>query len=330
MVAGYHGLDTDLVTLRRRFQISLKGATLRQLMKVAEEIGFSGRPLRAELGDLSHVALPTILHWDLNHFVVLTRISHGVRGAQYHIQDPASGARAYSEAEFTRRFTGIVLELVRSERFQPRVERSRLRIGHLWSRIEGFWPAFRQIVLLSSVLQIIALVTPFFLQVSIDSVLPSADTDLLLILALGFGGVAIVSMLTSWVRALVLVRLGTALSYQVAVNLFRHLVRLPLPWFEKRHVGDVISRFGSAKSVTDLLSQGLIAVLIDGVMAVVTLGLMFIYSPALALLALAALVLVGGLRVGFFAASRQSRRSAKRPIGSGIGSRRKPMRSMPR
>lgn len=306
MVAAYHGLDTDLVTLRRRFQISLKGATLRQLMSVAEEIGFSGRPLRAELSDLPHVTLPTILHWDLNHFVVLTRISRGVHGARYYVQDPASGSKAHSEAEFAKRFTGIVLELVKSERFQPRVERSRLRIGHLWSRIEGFWPAFRQIVLLSSVLQITALITPFFLQISIDSVLPSADTDLLLILALGFGGVAIVSMLTSWVRALVLVRLGTALSYQVAVNLFRHLVRLPLPWFERRHVGDVISRFGSTKSVTDLLSQGLIAVVIDGVMAVVTLALMFIYSPALALLALAALALVGGLRFGFFAALKQA------------------------
>lgn len=306
MVAGYYGLETDLVTLRRRFQMSLKGATLRQLMSVAEEIGFSSRPLRADLSDLAHVSLPAILHWDLNHYVVLTRFSHGLNGVRYHVLDPASGARIYSEAEFARRFTGIVLEVVKSERFQHGVARSKLQLRHLWSRIEGFWPAFRQIVLLSGVLQLTALVTPFFLQISIDTVLPSADTDLLLVLALGFGGVALVSMLTSWVRALVLMRLGTALAYQVTVNLFRHMLRLPLPWFERRHVGDVISRFGSTKSVMDLLSQGLIAVLIDGVMAIVTLALMFIYSPALALLALVALVLVGGLRIGFFAALRQA------------------------
>lgn len=301
MVAGYHGLDTDLIALRRQFQMSLKGATLKQLMAIAEELGFSGRPLRGEIGELAHVSLPAILHWNLNHFVVLTRVSQGVRGTRFHIHDPASGAQVLSEAEIASRFTGVVLELVKAENFQPKVERTRLRITQLWSRIDGFWATFRQVFLLSAVLQLLALVAPFFLQISIDTVLPSVDVDLLLVLALGFGGVAIVSMLTSWVRSLVLVRLGTSISYQVAVNLYRHLLRLPLPWFERRHVGDVISRFGSTKPISDLLSQGLIASLIDGIMAIITLGLMIVYSPALALLAVAAVALIVGLRLGFFA-----------------------------
>lgn len=301
MVAGYHGLDTDLIALRRQFQMSLKGATLKQLMAIAEELGFSGRPLRGEIGELAHVSLPAILHWNLNHFVVLTRVSQGVRGTRFHIHDPASGAQVLSEAEIASRFTGVVLELVKAENFQPKVERTRLRITQLWSRIDGFWATFRQVFLLSAVLQLLALVAPFFLQISIDTVLPSVDVDLLLVLALGFGGVAIVSMLTSWVRSLVLVRLGTSISYQVAVNLYRHLLRLPLPWFERRHVGDVISRFGSTKPISDLLSQGLIASLIDGIMAIITLVLMIVYSPALALLAVAAVALIVGLRLGFFA-----------------------------
>lgn len=306
MVAGYHRLETDLVTLRRRFQISLKGATLGQLMKIAEELGFSGRPLRAEIAELAHVDLPVILHWDLNHFVVLTRISRGIKDRRFHIHDPATGAKAYSEAEFARHFTGVVLELVKSENFRPQVDRSKLRVNQLWSRIEGFWPTLRHVLLLSAMLQITALVAPFFLQISIDKVLPSADVDLLLVLALGFGGVALVSMLTTWVRALVLVRLGTALSYQVTVNLFRHLLRLPLPWFERRHVGDIISRFGSTKTVMDLLSQGLIAAFIDGAMAIVTLVLVFIYSPALGFLATSAMALAAALRFGFFASLKHA------------------------
>ena len=306
MVANYHGFDTDLVSLRRRFQVSLKGATIKQLLSMSEELGFSGRPIRGEISDLRQVALPAILHWDLRHFVVLTRVTSGLRGPRYHINDPASGARVYGEHEVARRFSGVFLELVKSERFQPQTQRSRLRINQLWSRLEGFWPAFRQVLLLSGVLQITALVTPFFLQISIDTVLPSADASLLFVLAMGFGGVAMVAMLTAWVRSLVLVRLDSSLSYQVTVNLFRHMLRLPLAWFERRHVGDIVSRFGSSRTISDLLSQGLIAAFIDGLMAIITLALMFVYSPALSLLALSALALTMGLRLAFFSTLKQS------------------------
>ena len=102
MVASYHGYDTDLITLRQRYGMSLKGATLKQVMQVAEDIGFNARPLRGELEDLPHLALPAILHWNLNHFVVLTRISDGLGGKKYHIHDPARGAVVYGREEISR------------------------------------------------------------------------------------------------------------------------------------------------------------------------------------------------------------------------------------
>jgi ATP-binding cassette, subfamily B, bacterial CvaB/MchF/RaxB len=302
MIAGFHGLETDLIALRRRFELSLKGATLKQLMHVAEELGFSTRPLRGGIENLDELALPTILHWDLNHFVVLTKITRGLKGQRFHVHDPASGVKSLTVEEISRHFTGVALELVKSERFQPRVERTKLRITQLWSKMQGFWPAFGQVVALSVILQLAALASPFFLQVGIDTVFPSFDRDLLWILALGFGGLALVNMITSWLRSLVLIGLGSALTYQVVVNLFRHLLRLPLPWFEKRHVGDIISRFGSTQPISDLLSQGLIAAVIDGSMALITLGLMFIYSPILAFVALVALAAYIGLRLTFLQA----------------------------
>ncbi len=306
MVAGYHGLEVDLITLRRRFQTTLKGVTLRQLMAISEDLGFSARPLRGDIADIGHATLPAILHWNLSHFVVVTRVSSGFRGKRYHIHDPATGVRVIGEEELSRGFTGVFLELIKSEKFTPHSERSRLKINQLWSRIVGFWPNFWQVFFLSAVLQILALVAPLFMQLAIDTVLPSFDANLLFVLALGFGGVAVVALVTDWARSLVLVSLGTSLSYQVTVNLFRHLLRLPLPWFERRHVGDIISRFGSTKPISDLLSQGLIASLIDGLMAILTFALMFVYSPALSFLALAALALITCLRFGFFSALRHA------------------------
>ena len=305
MVAGYHGLQTDLIALRHRFELSLKGATLKQVMHVAEALGFSTRPLRGEIEHLDEMALPTILHWDMTHFVVLTKVSSGLRGKRYRIHDPARGARTLNHNEISRHFTGVALELVKSEAFKPKAERSKLRITQLWSKMSGFWPAFSQIILLSVVLQIAALAAPFFLQVSIDTVFPSFDRDLLWILALGFGGLAIITMITGWLRSLVLLRLGSALSYQIVVNLFRHLMRLPLPWFEKRHVGDVLSRFGATQPISDLLSQGIIAAVIDGVMAMLTLALMFAVSAKLALLALVALAVFVALRIAFLQSLKQ-------------------------
>jgi ATP-binding cassette subfamily B protein RaxB len=304
MIASYHGYKTDLLALRQRYGSSLKGATLKGLMEIAERLGFNARPLRGDLDDLTHLSLPSILHWNLNHFVVLTKISKGLGGTKYHIHDPARGAQVLTREELSRHFTGVALDLLKAESFRPKIEQSQLRITQLWSSMTGFWQTIRQVVLLSIILQLAALATPFFLQISIDTVFPSFDRDLLLMLALGFGGLAIINFMASWLRSLVLVTLNNGLSYQVTVNLFRHLMRLPLPWFEKRHVGDIVSRFGSTLPITQLLSQGMIAAFIDGVMALLTLTLMFVYSPLLGTVALVALLLYASLRAAFLQALR--------------------------
>jgi ATP-binding cassette, subfamily B, bacterial CvaB/MchF/RaxB len=302
MVACYHGYKTDLSALRQQFSLSLKGATLKQLMGIAETIGFNTRPLRGEIEDLKQLALPAILHWDLNHFVVLVSIKQGLRGERFQIHDPAKGVLTLSRDEMSRHFTGVILELLKSESFQPVQQQTKLRITQLWSSMSGFWKTFRQVVILSLVLQLVSLASPFYMQLAIDTVFPSFDRDLLTMLALGFGGLAVINFFTSWLRALVLVTLNNALSYQVTINLFRHLMRLPLPWFEKRHVGDIVSRFGSTQPITQLLSNGMIAALIDGVMALTTLALMFVYSGSLALVACAALLIYVGLRLIFLQA----------------------------
>jgi ATP-binding cassette, subfamily B, bacterial CvaB/MchF/RaxB len=298
MVASFHGYQTDLGALRGRYALSLKGATLKQVMQIADHIGFNTRPLRGELDDLPHLALPAILHWNLNHFVVLTKIS----GSRYHVHDPARGILKLNRDEISRQWTGVALECLKSESFKAKIETRRLRITQLWTSMHGFWPNLRQILLLSFVLQLVALASPFYMQVAIDTVFPSFDLSLLTVLALGFGGVALISFVTGWLRSAVLVTLNNALAYQVVVNLFRHLVRLPLAWFEKRHVGDIISRFGSTHPIAQTLSEGMIAAFIDGLMALITLGLMIVFSGVLALVAIAAFLLYIALRIAFLQA----------------------------
>jgi ATP-binding cassette subfamily B protein RaxB len=304
MVAGFHGQAIDLPTLRERFGTSLKGTTLKQLMAIAEALGFNARPVRAELDDLPQLTLPAVLHWDLTHYVVLTRVSTGARQTRYRVHDPARGRATVSREEMSRCFTGVALDLLPSESFRPKADLTTLRLSHLWSSMVGFWETLGTLILLSLAMQVVAVAAPFFLQLAIDNVLPSSDRDLLTILALGFGGLAVIGLLTAWQRALVLVSLNSTLSYQIVVNLFRHLLNLPLPWFEKRHVGDIISRFGSTRSVTQVLSQGLIASAMDGVLAIATLALMFVYSPLLSAISLGALGLYLVVRFAFMSTLR--------------------------
>ena len=299
MVAAFHGYEVDLATLRRRFGVSLRGARLSDLIEIAEPIGFNSNAVRAEPDELDQLALPAILHWDLSHFVVLTKIGGGIRSPRYYIHDPGVGELVVDRKEFSRRWSGVALELVKSEKFQPVHQQAKLKITNLWTSTVGFWGMFGNILFLSLILQVIALAMPFYLQIAIDTVLPSADDRLLLVLALGFGGLALVDMLTGWIRSFMLVHLSSALSFQIIVNLFRHMVRLPLAWFEKRHVGDVISRFGSTRPISDLISQGLVAAIIDGLMAFLTLVLMFVYSTTLASVALVALLLYFAVRMAF-------------------------------
>jgi ATP-binding cassette subfamily B protein RaxB len=94
MLASHYGHHADLADLRRQFSISLKGATLAQLMRHAAALHLSARPLRLELEELSELALPCILHWNLNHFVVLKKISKNWQGKRtLTLLDPAVGER---------------------------------------------------------------------------------------------------------------------------------------------------------------------------------------------------------------------------------------------
>src|SRR3954454_9625518 len=119
MVASYHGHRVDLNTLRRRHPVSLKGVTLRGLMQVANQMHLACRPLRFEGNSLGDLNLPAIVHWDMNHFVVLKAVT----GKGITVHNPASGVQTYSLQEPSKHLTGVALELSPAEGFTHENER---------------------------------------------------------------------------------------------------------------------------------------------------------------------------------------------------------------
>jgi ATP-binding cassette subfamily B protein RaxB len=302
MIARFHGHDLDLPGLRQRFSTSLKGANLARVMGVAGELGFDARPLRLELDELPQLKTPCVLHWNLNHFVVLKSVS----AREIVIHDPARGICRMPMSEVSKHFTGIALELSPRPDFQPIVARERLSLRALTGRVLGLKRALTLIFGLALALEVFALVGPFYMQWILDQVLVSADRDLLNLLAIGFVLVTIFQAAFTAVRAWSVTCLASTLNVQWVTNLFGHLLRLPLDWFEKRHVGDVVSRFGSIQSIQQTLTTSFVASMLDGLMAIVTLVVMSIYSVKLSLLVLAGFVLYAGLRWAIFGPLRRA------------------------
>lgn len=296
MVAGSYGLQTDMAALRRRFPGSARGVTLRDLMENANTLGFSTRALKVDIEHLEKVERPAILHWDLNHFVVLAQISS--KSAIIH--DPAIGIRKLSLVEFGKHYTGIALELVPRSDFRPQDERTKLGLSSLWTRINGLRRAILQVLLLSAIILAFTLAIPQYLQTVVDHVLPSSDRSLLIVIAIGFALFQVFEIAAKTLRSMVILHAGTTMAYHISINLFSHLLRLPLSYFSRRHVGDIVARFGSIEPIKDFLTQGLTSGIIDGIMAIGTLVLMFLYSPTLAIVSLGALSAILLLRLILF------------------------------
>lgn len=304
MICSAHGQQWDLAELRRLLPISLKGSNLRQLMAQAATLGFSSRPMRLDIDELGQLQTPCILHWDLNHFVVLKKIARG--GQIVVILDPAIGERRLRLGEVSPHFSGVALELTPVADFSRRAPAPKVTLGQLTGEVQGLNRSLLQIFALSLVLELFAIVAPLLNQMVVDDVLTSGDYDLLTVLVLGFGLLLLMQTAIGLARTWMVIVLGQTLALQWRGNVFSHLIRLPLVFFEKRHLGDITSRFGAISAIQRTLTTAAVEAMLDGLLAVVALVMMLIYAPALAALVLVAMALYGLLRWVCYAPFREA------------------------
>lgn len=298
MIASYHGYRTDIATLRKKFSLSLKGATLTHLIDISTALELVSRPIRLEIDEIAELQLPCILHWNLDHFVVLKETTK--KGVVIH--DPARGIRFYTFAELSKNFTGVALELFPASRFKKKVERQQVRLADMMGNVVGLKRSLLQIALLALVLEFLSLVGPFFNQWVVDQAIVTGDVDLVVTLAIGFGLLKIVTVAIEAVRGWAVIVMSTSLNVQWLANLFLHMVRLPISYFDKRQMGDVVSRFNSIHAIQNTLTNSFIGAVLDGILTVGTLILMLVYSGYLSIISIVAILLYMVLRMSFYAA----------------------------
>ena len=292
MVLGHHGVHTDLLALRHRHSVSLSGMTLSALIDAAARENLATRALRLELHELRELRLPCILHWDMGHFVVLKSVSR--RGAV--VLDPARGERPLRYSELSRHFTGVALELWPQPSFAPRKEASSVSIRQLIGRVRGLGGVVTRLLALSLALEVFSLLHPQITQWLTDQVLVSRDADLLTVLAIGMVLVMLMQHGVGVMRTWLLTTVSASLKLQWRTNILSHLLRLPVSYFQKRHLGDVMSRFGSIDSIQSTLTSAALEAVLDGLMGLIALALMLMYSPPLAAIGMAAVAAYALLR----------------------------------
>lgn len=277
MICAHHGQHHDINELRRRFPLSLKGATLETIIAHGADLGLAARPLRLDIDELDQLELPCILHWDMNHFVVLERVARG----KIVILDPAVGRRQLPLSDVSRHFTGVALELSPTVEFAEQPAPPRINITRLTGRVTGLWRSLAQIFALALVLELFALTAPILNQLVLDNVINSGDRDLLDVLIAGFALLLLIQTFIALIRSWMVMLLGQSIGLQWVGNVFAHLIKLPTDFFEKRHLGDITSRFSAVSAIQRTLTTSVIEAVLDGLMGIAALIMMLLYAPSL-------------------------------------------------
>jgi len=282
MLANFHGREVTLRDLRLRFSVSLKGISLGALLRVCKHNGLSSRPIRTSMEGLTHIKLPCILHWSFNHFVVLRKIAsdHAV------IVDPANGERKIALEDVSKAFTGVAIEVLPDPNFSPTKSYDNVPLMQLIGNIRGQKRAIVTVLLLAFSLEFLIALLPYFIQLVIDNAISANDRHVVAILAAGFAAIYLLKNFIGTVRSWFLMYIGTSLNVQWKNNVLEHMLSLPLEYYEKRHVGDVTSRFSSIDAIQRMLTTSLIESVLDGVFSLFILAILFLYQPVLGLIVL--------------------------------------------
>jgi ATP-binding cassette subfamily B protein RaxB len=292
MILRAQGAPTTLQDLRAEFPVSVRGTTIADIVTMAGRLDMAPRPVKAELDQLHQLATPCILHWDMNHYVVL----EGVDRTHAQIVDPASGRRRLGLTDVSKHFTGIALELPAPATVSELPSGHGFTFGHLLAPLKAMRRAALRVLVAACLVEAAALVAPLFLQVAVDRAVKPSNAAVLPMLAMIFTAVVLAHAGLTWVRALLVGRLGLDFAQFWLGRVYARLVRLPMAFFQARYISDIISRFRGVREIQTTLSVSAVESVLDGAMGLVTVVILFAYSRPLALLSLAAMVLYAAIR----------------------------------
>jgi HlyB family type I secretion system ABC transporter len=282
MVCRYFGRAVSLARIRQLVHTSTDGTSLRGLCAAATELGLAARSVKASPRNLSQMPLPSIVHWEGNHWVVL----YDVKEDECRVADPAIGLRRFSRAEFEKRWSGYAALFDYTREF----EKAPLAVSNI-SWLAPFFRPFAKILLqalgLSVVVAGLQMVLPVFTQIVVDRVLVERDVSLLNLMMLSMGAVMFFLVLALGVQRYLLSFVAVRVDASTLDFLTRKLLSLPMSYFTARRTGDIQRRLEGVRQVREFLVHSGVSGVTAATQLAASLLLMLIYSRTLTLVFLA-------------------------------------------
>lgn len=292
MISNYLGHDLDLPAIRSINAPSNRGINLLEIANLFENLGFRTRALRVSINELQYLKCPAILHWNMNHFVVLKKVKKN----SIIIHDPELGVRKCSMEEVSNLFTGIALEVERATTFKKITNKNNLSLYDLVKTIKGINKYILFLILLSISIEFLSLLNPLFMQYVTDDVIGYSDINNLYVIASAFVILLFIQIFTEYIRGNMVIYLTNNLTEQFSSNVVNHLLKLPLSFFEKRKKGDIQSKFQSIDQIQKKISTDFINTVLDGFMIIINLAVMLIYSRLLTAIVILSLFIYLSIR----------------------------------
>jgi len=281
MVLRYHGRTVRLDEARAAAGTSANGTDALGILRAAARFGMAGRGLRLEVDHLGSLDPGAILHWEFNHFVVFERATaNGIV-----IVDPAMGRRTVPLERVRTSFTGVAIELRPGDRFEPGGDEKSL-VGTYFRKVMNETTGLGRVLVASVLLQLFGLAGPALTGMIIDRVIPRGDLDLLTVVLVGMAGIQVFQLVTSMMRAHLLLDLRTRVGLRMTLGFLDHLTALPYGFFQRRSTGDLMMRVNSNEDIREIFTSTTMSALLDGLMVVIYLVLLFVASSKMALLAM--------------------------------------------
>jgi ATP-binding cassette subfamily B protein len=275
MVLGHLGRDVNLDEVREAAGGSARdGVDAAAIVRAAEWYGLRCRGLALDVEHLHFLPPGSILHWEFNHFVVFERVTK--KGVE--IVDPGMGPRLVPHAKFGGSFTGVALVFDTNDEFEPK-RRGRGRFGWYLTQLAAQREVLSRVVVTSVLLRVFALAFPLVTAVIVDRVVPRNDRNLLLVVAIGLGGLLVFQMITTLVRSHLLLQLRTNLDTRLTLGFVDYLSRLPYDFFQRRSAGDLMMRVNNNATVRELLTSNTLSAMLDGVLVIGYAALIVVIAP---------------------------------------------------
>ncbi|MBQ6622989.1 MAG: NHLP family bacteriocin export ABC transporter peptidase/permease/ATPase subunit [Mogibacterium sp.] len=287
MVMAYYDKWVPLEQVRVDCGVSRDGSKAKNIYLAAEHYGFDVKAYRIEPETLKEDGeFPCIIHWDMNHFVVL----NGFKGDWVYINDPARGTVRVSYEEFDHSFTGIVIVPVPSENFEPSGKR-KSTLEFAKKRINGTGAAVVFVMLTTSITYLFGIINATTSRIFVDRLLTGINsnwlTSFLVLLVL----LAITQIVTAWVQAVYSLRISGKMALIGSSDYMWKVLHLPMEFFSQRLAGDIQSRANTNASIATTLVSTFSPLVINSIMMVVYLVLMLKASPLLTLIGISGMLI---------------------------------------